>query len=66
MEALVLQVLGWKLLGVTTLDFVDNMLAHLPLSGVPSALVQTARRRADDSGFNRLIVLFFCLRQTTT
>jgi hypothetical protein len=41
-------VLGWKLLGVTTLDFVDNMLAHLPLSGVPSALVQTARRRADD------------------
>jgi len=48
MEAVVLQVLGWKLLGVTTADFVDNMLAHLPLSGVPSPLVRRARRRADE------------------
>nr|XP_024360428.1 cyclin-D2-2-like [Physcomitrium patens] len=47
-EVVVLQVLGWKLLAVTTSDFVDNMLAHLPLIGVSSALVQGARSRADE------------------
>lgn len=48
MEAVVLQVLEWRMLTVTASDFVANMLAHLPRCGVPLHLLKNAEQRADE------------------
>lgn len=66
MEVAVLQVLRWKLLGVTTSDFVDNMLAHLPLRGVPSPIVLRARQLADQLIHAILTGRFYNISTTVT
>lgn len=48
MEAVVLRVLGWNMLTVTTSDFVTSLLACLPLFGLPASLRQVVGDRAEE------------------